>query len=152
MLGMINAQHLWPGFCKALQRPELENDPKFATYEARAQHAEELVDLIESSFRSKTYVEWAEILKTHRIIWSPVMTPLEVTQDEQALANDFFVDWDHPRYGKIKVLNNPIKLSKTPAEIKSKAPDLGEHTDLIMEELGYAPEAIAAMKREGVIA
>lgn len=80
------------------------------------------------------------------------MTPLEVTQDEQALANDFFVDWDHHRYGKIKVLNNHIKLSKTPAEIKSKAPDLGEHTDLIMEELGYAPEAIAAMKREGVIA
>jgi crotonobetainyl-CoA:carnitine CoA-transferase CaiB-like acyl-CoA transferase len=152
MLGMINAQHLWPGFCKALDRPELEKDPKFATYEARAQHAEELVGIIEGIFCTRTYVEWVEVLKTYNIIWSPLMTPLEVTQDEQALANDFFVDWDHPQYGKIKVLNNPIKLSKTPAEIKRKAPDLGEHTDTIMKELGYGPESIATMKKSGVIA
>jgi crotonobetainyl-CoA:carnitine CoA-transferase CaiB-like acyl-CoA transferase len=50
------------------------------------------------------------------------------------------------------VLNNPIKLSKTPAEIKRKAPDLGEHTDTIMKELGYDPESIATMKKSGVIA
>jgi formyl-CoA transferase len=151
MLGMTNAQHYWPGFCKAIERPDLENDPKFASFEARAQHAGELVALIEAIFRTKTYAEWIAILSANRLVWSPVKTPLEVTQDEQALANDFFLDWDHPRYGKIKVLNNPIKLSKTPAGIKSRAPDLGEHTEEIMKGLGYSDAEIAKMKETGVI-
>ena len=151
MLGMTNAQHYWPSFCIAIGHPELENNPKFATYAAREQHAAELVGIIESIFRSRTYVEWAEILKTHKIIWSPVVTPLEVTMDEQATANDFFVEWDHPNYGKIKVINNPIKFSWTPARIKMKAPDLGEHTEPILKELGYSDEAIAKMKKDGYI-
>jgi crotonobetainyl-CoA:carnitine CoA-transferase CaiB-like acyl-CoA transferase len=151
MLGMTNAQHYWPGFCIAIGRPELENDPKFATYEARSQHAAELIEIIESIFRTKTYTEWIEILKANKLIWSPVVTPLEVTMDEQAKANDFFVEWDHPKYGKIKVVNNPIKLSKTPAGIKMKAPDLGEHTKPILKELGYSDEAIAKMKEAGFI-
>lgn len=151
MLGMTNAQHYWPSFCIAIGRPELENDPKFATYEAREQHAAELVRIIESIFRARTYVEWVEILKTHKIVWSPVVTPLEVTMDEQATANDFFVEWDHPKYGKIKVINNPIKLSRTPARIQMKAPDLGEHTKPILKELGYSDEAIAKMKKDGYI-
>ena len=151
MLGMTNAQHYWPGFCKAIERLDLENDPKFATFEARAQNAGELVAIIEAIFRTKTYAEWIAILSANRLVWSPVKTPLEVTQDEQALANDFFVEWDHPRYGKIKVLNNPIKLSKTPAGIKSRAPDLGEHTDEIMKGLGYSEAEVAKMRKTGII-
>jgi crotonobetainyl-CoA:carnitine CoA-transferase CaiB-like acyl-CoA transferase len=151
MLGMTNAQHYWPGFCKAIERIDLENDPKFATLAARAQHAGELVAIIESIFRAKTYAEWIAILSSNRLVWSPVKTPLEVTQDEQALANDFFVEWDHPRYGKIKALNNPIKLSKTPAEIKMRAPDLGEHTDQIMKGLGYSEAEITKMRERGTI-
>ncbi len=151
MLGMTNAQHLWPGFCRAIERPELENDPKFATYEARAQHAAELTEIIETIFRTRMYHEWIEILKAYNIIWSPVATPLEATQDEQARINEYFVDWDHPKYGKIKVLNNPIKLSETPAEIDKRAPDLGEHTEEVMEELGFSAEEIARMKKAGVV-
>ena len=151
MLGMTNAQHYWPGFCKAIERPDLENDTKFATFEARAQHAGDLVAIIEAIFRTKTYAEWIAILSANRLVWSPVKTPLEVTQDEQALANDFFVEWDHPRYGKIKVLDNPVKLSKTPAGIKMRAPDLGEHTGEIMKGLGYSEAEIAKMRERGTI-
>jgi crotonobetainyl-CoA:carnitine CoA-transferase CaiB-like acyl-CoA transferase len=151
MLGMTNAQHLWPGFCKAIGRPELENDPKFATYEARAQHAEELVDIIDTIFLTKDFAEWAEILKSYGVIWAPVATPLEASRDEQAIANDYYVDWDHPKYGKIRVVNNPVKLSRTPAQFKTGAPELGEHTDALMEEVGYSPDAIAALKKAGVI-
>ena len=54
-------------------------------------------------------------------------------------------------HGKIKVLNNPIKLSGTPAAIKCRAPELGEHTDELMAKLGYDPEAVKRMRESGVI-
>jgi crotonobetainyl-CoA:carnitine CoA-transferase CaiB-like acyl-CoA transferase len=127
MLGMTNAQHYWPTFCKTIGRPELENDLKFATIKARDQNASALVKIIEEVFAAKTCAEWVSTLSATNLIWSVAATPLEVTQDQQAIANEFFVDWDHPVYGRIKVLNNPIKLSVTKAEIRSKAPDLGEH-------------------------
>ncbi|MEW6335572.1 MAG: CoA transferase [Thermodesulfobacteriota bacterium] len=151
MLGMTNAQHLWPGFCRAIDRPDLENDPKFATYDARARHAEELVEIIETRFRTRDYSEWIDILKAYNVIWSPVKTPLETTRDEQAHVNDYFVDWDHPKYGKFKVVNNPIKLSQTKAEIYAQAPELGEHTDQVMEASGFSKEEIARLKKEGVV-
>jgi len=151
MLGMTNAQHYWPGFCSAIDHPELEHDPRFATYEARFKRAEELVNILDGIFRGKTYDEWIEILSRSKIVWSPVTTPLEVAKDRQAQANEFFVDWDHPEYGKIKVLNNPIKLSKTTAENTMPAPKLGEHTEEIVKGLGYSESDIQAMKASGAI-
>ena len=115
------------------------------------QNAGELVKIIDAVFSTKTYAEWIETLKTTRLVWSPVVTPLETTKDEQAWANDFFREWDHPEYGKIKVINNPVKLSKTKEEIRCRAPKLGEHTDQLLKELGYPEDAIEKMRKSGTI-
>ncbi|MCK9365018.1 MAG: CoA transferase [Syntrophales bacterium] len=151
MLGMTNAQHYWPGFCAAINHPELENDLRFATYDERFKRAGELVNILDGIFRSRTYREWIDILSKTKIVWSPVTTPLEVTRDSQAAANEFFVDWDHPEYGPIKVLNNPIKLSQTKAEITRAAPKLGEQSEEILKGLGYADGEIQTMKAAGTI-
>lgn len=151
MLGMTNSPPFWPTFCKFIGRSDLENHPRYATPEDRAKNSEELVDIIEGIFRQKNYAEWVEMLSKTRLIWAPVVTPLEVSQDEQAWANDIFVEWNHPRHGPIKMINNPIKLSGTPAQIRDRAPDLGEHTDQIMKELGYTKEDIARLKDDGTI-
>ncbi len=151
MLGMTNSQHYWPSFCQTFGRPEMETDPKFVTAEARAKHGEQLIAIIEEIFRSKTYEEWTRVLGTTNLIWAPVMTALEVTQDEQALANDFFKECNHPRHGPFRMVHNPIKLSKTPAEINMGAPNLGEHTDQIMKDLGFPEEDIARLRKVGTI-
>jgi crotonobetainyl-CoA:carnitine CoA-transferase CaiB-like acyl-CoA transferase len=151
MLGMTNAQHYWPNFCKTIRRPDLENDSKYATIKAREQNASDLVRIIEEIFAGKTVSEWVEILSATNLIWSVASTPLEVTKDRQAIENEFFVDWDHPVYGKIKVLNNPIKLSVTKAEIYSKAPGLGEHTDGILKDLGFSATEIENLKSLGAV-
>jgi formyl-CoA transferase len=151
MLGMTNAQHYWPNFCKTISRPELENDPRFATLEAREQNASHLVKIIGEIFAGKTASEWVEILSATNLIWSVAAAPVEVTKDRQAIENEFFVDWDHPIYGKIKVLNNPIKLSHTKAQIQSKAPDLSEHTDEIMKDLGFSATEIENLRNRGAV-
>ena len=109
------------------------------------------MNILDEIFRSRTYGEWIGILSQSKIVWSPVTSPLEVTRDRQAAANEFFVDWDHPEYGRIKVLNNPIKLSETKAEITMAAPKLGEHSEEILKGLGYAESEIQAMKASGAI-
>ncbi len=151
MLGMTNAQTYWPEFCRAIERPELEKDPKFVDFDARQKNRVELIRIIEEIFRGKTYDEWRDHLRKFKIVWSPVVTPLEVTHDEQAAANDFFGEMDIVGHGKIKVLNNPIKLSKTPAGIKCRAPELGEHTAELLAGLGYTPEEIAGMKETKIV-
>jgi len=151
MLGMTNGQHYWPSFCQAFKRPDLEKDPKFATAEARAKNSEGLIAIIEEIFRSKTYEELTQFLKTTDLIWAPVMTALEVIQDEQALVNDFFKEFDHPRHGPFRLVQNPIRLSDTLAEINMGAPNLGEHTDQIMRDLGFLEEDIVRLRRAGTI-
>jgi crotonobetainyl-CoA:carnitine CoA-transferase CaiB-like acyl-CoA transferase len=151
MLGMTNAQTYWPEFCRAIDRPELQNDPKFVDFNARQKNSVELVKVIEDIFRSKTYAEWLAHLGKFKLVWSPVVTPLEVTHDEQAIANDFFGEMEIAGHGKIKVLNNPIRLSKTPAATQCRAPELGEHTSGLLAKLGYGPEEIGKMKEKGIV-
>jgi len=151
MLGMTNSQQYWPIFCQAFGCPDMENDPKFATPEARAKHCEELIEIIEKIFRSKNYEELIHFLEKTNLIWAPVNTPLEVIEDEQALANDIFVEFNHPYYGSFKMVNIPIKLSNTPSKIIKKAPHLGEHTDQIMKDLGYSEEEVVKLRKISVI-
>lgn len=151
MLGMTNSQHYWPSFCTAIERQDLEENPAFATQETRSDNAADLVSIIERVFLTKTYEQWMDILSRNRLIWSPVKTPIEVTEDEQAIANEFYSEWDHPTCGKIKLLNNPIKLSKSPAMNRCRAPELSEHTEEILEELGYSSADIKQMRENNII-
>ena len=74
----------------------------------------------------------------------------EVIHDPQARANDFFVPLDHPTYGRMEILANPVKLSKTQATVRP-APEFSEHTDEVLMELGYTRENIAKLREQAVI-
>ena len=151
MLGMTNAQHYWPSFCKAIGRPELENDPRFADYDGRKENAETLTGIIDEEFGKKTLDEWRSILTENGLVWAPVNTPMEAINDEQAQVMGFFSEWDHPKWGPIRMIDNPIRMSGTQSGNRLKAPELGEHTDEIVRELGYSAEAVAKLKKDGIL-
>ena len=92
-----------------------------------------------------------QILGGQGCIYTPVQTPTEVTADPQALANNYFIYFDHPDWGKIKMTGFPWDFSETPATCRRRAPKLGEHTDEILSEIGYRDEEIRKLREEKVV-
>ncbi len=141
----------WHRFCEAIGRPELEDDPRFSSREARIENRDALRTTLEEAFKGRSLEEWKPILTTAELLWSPIQTPEEVIDDPQVRANEIIVPFEHPELGRIEVVSNPVKLSKTPATIRTAAPEFSQHTEEILLECGYSWEDIAQLKEEGVI-
>lgn len=150
-LAMLQPDPFWHGFCRAIERPELENDPRFNSLETRRENCEELIHIIDEVLATRTMVEWEKRFKEHDCMYGRVQTPVEVTTDPQALANDFFVEVEHSSAGKIRLVSTPVKFSQNPATIKSPCPELGQHNEEIILDLGYSWDDIARLKEQGVI-
>ncbi len=147
---MFQPELFWPDFCQAIERPELENDPRFNNMETRRENCEELIRILDEIFASKTIGEWEKICRKHHLIYERIQTPAEVVTDPQALANDCFVDLHHPA-GPFKVLASPTKFRQNPASVRAPAPELGQHNEEILLGLGYSREDIARLTEQGAI-
>jgi crotonobetainyl-CoA:carnitine CoA-transferase CaiB-like acyl-CoA transferase len=141
----------WTAFCRAIDRPELVEDPRFTTTASRQQHREELTPMLEEVFLSRTYADWEKRLRENNLMYGPILSPLDVATDPQALANDFFAEVEQPDIGRIKVINMPIKFCQNPAKVRSPAPLLGQHTEEVLLRLGYSSQNISQLRKEQVI-
>jgi crotonobetainyl-CoA:carnitine CoA-transferase CaiB-like acyl-CoA transferase len=148
ILAHLQPDRYWPNVCRALGMPELENDPRFNSIEARGEHAKELIAIIDKEFATKSRDEWFEIFKKEGLIYTPIQTPTEVVNDPQALANNYVTWCDHPVLGRTKMVGFPWDFSETPASIRREAPEFGQHTEEILLELGYTWDDIVRFKKE----
>jgi crotonobetainyl-CoA:carnitine CoA-transferase CaiB-like acyl-CoA transferase len=142
----------WSRVCQAIEREELEHDPKFDSAEHRAENNLDLFHILEQVFLTRSLEDWKPSLNESGIPWSPLQDYTEIINDPQARANDFFIPFDDPTYGRVDLVANPIKLSKTPAAVRNNAPGFGQHTDEVLLEHGYTAEDIAQLAGQGVIA
>ena len=143
------ADKYWPQFCKITNRPELLDNPRFNSMEARKVNGKELYFILKKAFLGKTYKEWLPLLAD--IPWATAQNLVEITNDPQARANDFFVQVDHPIHGRIETLNTPIHMSATPATIRTLAPEFSQHTEEVLLEAGYTWENIIKFREQGVV-
>jgi len=151
ILAHLQPDRYWPRVCKALGRPDLESDPRFHSIEARGDNARELIAIMDEIFATKTRDEWFEIFGREGLIHTPVQTPTEVINDPQAMANNYVTSFEHPVLGKTRMVGFPWDFSLTPASVRREAPELGQHTEEILLEMGYSWDDITNLKTEGVI-
>ena len=141
----------WPAFCAAVGMPELEHDERFANGLGRAVNLEALYALLDDKFTSRTTAEWIPILEAHDMICAPVQDYEALTEDPQALANDYLLTVDHPTNGPTQIVGFPWQFSETPAQAAAAAPELGQHTEEILLDLGYTWEEIGALREANAI-
>lgn len=150
-LAMIQEERFWAPFAKAIDLPILVEDERFAAVANRRQHIREAVETIEQRIGEQPRDHWAAIFDANDFPWAPAADSVEIAADPQALANGYVRTMDHKAVGEFKVLGVPFQLERAPTENYSSAPELGEHTELVLEELGYEWDAIAELKQAGVI-
>ena len=151
MLLMLQPDRYWPDFCKATGLEKLEKDPKFCSISARAVNSAELISILDQVFATKTRDEWVMIFKGYDFLWDPGNTFADLVQDPQALANDAFFTMEHPNKGLVKVPASPIDFSMCSISIRRHPPELGEHTEEILLEMGYTWGDITKLKDSKVI-
>ncbi len=152
MLSMLPSDRYWPDFCRVTGLEHLEKDPRFENVEKRSQNAEELISILDELFATKTRDEWFEVFSRAELIVERLQDYEDLISDPQAWANDYFVEYQHRTIGPLKIVGVPFQLSETPGDPRAPAPELGEHTEEVLLEIGgYTWEDIEKLKDEEVI-
>ncbi len=147
----LDPDRWWAKVCGALGLEKLIHDPQFSTFAARSENRKELVAIFDEVFAGKTREEWIQILGEHGCIFTPIQDIKEVVNDPQVLDNNYMINIEHPTYGPLQTMGFPWDLSDTPASWRRKAPELGEHTEEVLLEMGYGIDEVARLRDEGVI-
>jgi CoA:oxalate CoA-transferase len=148
----VVAEKFWTGFCRAIERPDLASDPRFDSNPKRVERRGELVPELEAVFPTRTTAEWLRRMQREGVPAAPINTVDQVVSDPQVLLRQMVVDLEHPKLGTVPTLGTPIKAAEGPAFRPAPPPRLGEHTDPILRGLlGYPPERIEALRRQGVV-
>jgi len=111
----------------------------------------QLVTEVEALFASKTSAEWLEILRAGKVPCGPFNFPPDVFHDPQLLENGYVIEIEHPLFGPYKTFGPPLKMDATPTRVYGPPPLLDEHTDEVLAELGFTDDAVAELRRTGVV-
>ena len=149
-IGAAN-QANWERLCGAIDRPDLLQDPRFATNAERMANLDALIPTLEDTFAAHDTAHWLDALEKVGVPGGPINDIADVYADPQVQARQMMVEMEHPQAGRVRNIGIPVKLSDTPAEIRRPAPTLGQHTDEVLSELGYTPAEIAALRESGAV-
>jgi len=141
----------WRGFCAASERSGLAEDPRFNTPGGRAVNATERILLMAEIIKERSSAEWLQRLDTNDVPSAPVLRRGEVIANEQVVARELIAEFDHPDIGRVRQPKPATRFDRTPAEIRGPAPRIGEHSAMILAELGLEAGEIERLAAEKIV-
>jgi formyl-CoA transferase len=142
---------MWPALVKVLGRPELAEDPRFKTPDARWDNRDKLNAIVEEWTRQRSKYEVMQLLGDAGVPCGACQDTGEVLADPHLKAREMIVDVDYPTRGTYQTVGCPVKLSDSPVAV-TRPPLLGEHTDALLNELcGVDPDEVAKLREDGVV-
>ena len=152
-IALLILDRQWPALLRAMARPELEHDPRFATGLLRGQNRAELAGMIErwtATFPSDESL--LQHLEAHRVPAAPVLSVADTLTHPQFLAREMVRKVPDPVLGEVTIPGFPLKFSELPALPDLRAPLLGQHNGEVLREAGYDDAAVHALESKGVLA
>ena len=146
----ITQAAVWPAICKVIGEEGWIDDEAYATPQVRLLHLKPIFARIERWTMTKDKFEAMDILNQYDIPCGPILSMKEIANDPALRATGTIVEVDHPTRGRYLTVGNPIKLSDSPTDV-TRSPLLGEHTDEILQQLGYGAEEVAMLHTESVV-
>ena len=150
LLGLEGDRH-WPALMRAIDRPDIADDPRFAELFERARNAAVLITLLDEHFATRPRSQWIDAFDREGVWWAPVQAVHDLPQDEQAHAAGCFVGTPMPDGSVAAMAATPVDYSATPWAPARPSPEFGQHTEEVLLDLGYDWDRIIELKEAGAI-
>jgi crotonobetainyl-CoA:carnitine CoA-transferase CaiB-like acyl-CoA transferase len=145
---MCNKEKFWPVLCGAIARPEWAEDPRFARFADRLENRDLVTELLDEVLKEKTTAEWMQNF-AGKVPASPINDVAQALDNPFVTENDRLQTLNHPTAGEFRLVAPPVRSDEPPPA--RPAPRLGEHTEEILNGLGYSEARIGALRSAGVI-
>ncbi|MCG8591874.1 MAG: CoA transferase [Proteobacteria bacterium] len=142
----------WRGLARATERPEWLEDPRFATPTKRVANVDARLALMAEALRARTTEAWLQRLDAEAVPCAPVLARRDVLTHPQIAASELLVEVEHPVAGRTRQARAAARFDATPADELAPAPDLGQHTNEILQEIGVDAGRLEALREAGVVA
>ncbi|MEU1034039.1 CoA transferase [Streptomyces mirabilis] len=152
VLGFANENKQVPLFLKAIGHPEAAANPHYADTPSRRAHAAEIVAVLDKTFATRSLAEWREVLDAAGLTYGVAQTLEECAQDPQLLANRVFVPIDDGSDDPHLTVDSPVRLDQEQKVRPGPAPDLGEHTESVLRDLGFDASGIEELRKAEAVA
>ncbi|MFQ5521857.1 MAG: CaiB/BaiF CoA transferase family protein, partial [Candidatus Methylomirabilia bacterium] len=147
----VGNDEMWKRLCRALDLPELADDPRFARSPDRLRHRRDMDEVLDEALARRPASEWVETLNAAGVACGPIYTLDQVFADPQVATLNLVHELSHPLWGLVRVLGLPVTLSRTPAQVRTPAPLPGQHTREVLEGLSYDQATIRELLAAGVV-
>ena len=144
-------EKFWKALLSAIQRPDIGEDARFKDRPGRINNFQQLIDVLRPVFAARPRGYWSERLTAHDVPNAPVHSIPEAMQDPEVRHLKLFHQMEHPRYGSVTALHRPLRLNGERESDPLPPPALGEHTESVLEELGFSPSEITALRSEKIL-
>jgi formyl-CoA transferase len=151
LLAFVNEDKEFPLFLQAIGHPQAAADPRFKDGATRLANRDEIVGLLDAEFAKRSLAEWRELFASSNLTYGVAQTFEEVAGDPQFIANNILVSIDDGSGQSRLTIDSPVHLDQETKVAPRRAPDIGEHTEQILNELGFDTEAVANLRSAGAI-
>ena len=148
---MCNKEKFWTALADAVGKPEWATDPEYSTFAARLKNREQVTQELDAVLTTATTAEWISRLGG-KVPIAPVYDVQQALENPFVAEQQLLLDFQHPEHGKIRGVASPVRLENSAVLPTRAAPRLGEDTDALLEELGYAPNLIGALREQMAVA
>jgi formyl-CoA transferase len=147
----IDTKRDWGRICRAISRPDLIDDDRFASAVARSENNELVISILDEAIRARPMREWEVIFGQEGIVWGPIPVIDHVPHDPQMHSNGVFSEIDHPHLGPVATVSSPLNIAGLSKQKPRLAPEVGEHSRELLRELGCDDSLIESLIDRGVV-